>query len=300
MASILDGRSVGELVGNSRPLISVNYNDAISDSLKKLEGGHVFGGIVYSGPVMVGLLDIKDVMSNLMKFTRMQNKDFSTESAQNIIDQGKMFSQQVVGAIVPRNAHLERVTRNSTVWEAATKMVNSNERRLVVVDEHGRPVNVITQFDVVKFLCENTSEFGEVCTRSVGSLQIGSSPVITATLDSCTAEALRLMMANNVRSVAIINSNEDRELIANLSLSDFKGLDEESFKSLSKSIFEFLLESQETPKPVVCCSEDDTLQDVIAMMVANKVHRVYCVSKNLHPMSVISLIDILKFAVNTM
>ena len=94
-----------------------------------------------------------------MKFTRMQNKDFSTESAQNIIDHGKMFSQQVVGAIIPRNAHLERVTRNSTVWEAATKMVNSNERRLVVVDEHGRPVNVITQFDVIKFLCE-------VCMRS--------------------------------------------------------------------------------------------------------------------------------------
>ena len=81
---------------------------------------------------------------------------------------------------------------------------------------------IIALADDITFVSQNTSEFGEVCTRNVGSLQIGSSPVITATLDSCTAEALRLMMANNVRSVAIINSNEDRELIANLSLSDFK------------------------------------------------------------------------------
>jgi len=298
MQSILANKCVVDVVGFSRELLSVGYEDTISSTLKKLETAQVFGALVHSGPVIVGIIDMKDIVRSLMKFTRTELKDFSAESAKNLADESKMFTQQVVGGILSTDTHLVRVMGNAPLRDAVSTMVDGNKRRLVVVDEHGKVVNIITQFDVIKFLFENINEFGDTCNQSVGYLSLGTGPVICAPLLQCTAEVFQLMISKNVRSVGIINNLEDRELVANLSLSDLKCLSEENFKRLSENVFDFLFNTQETPKPVVSCTASSTLQDVISQMVTNKIHRVYVVDKYQQPSYVISLVDILNFVLS--
>lgn len=295
MASLLDSRII-DVVGSSRPLLSLSYEDPISGALKKLESAQVFGAIVHSGPVVVGVIDMQDIVRSLMKFTRPGTRDFSAESIKNLADEGKMFTQQVVGAILlPEN--LVRVTASSPLCEAISKMVNGNVRRLVVVDELGKTVNIITQFDVVKFLYENMHEFGDTCFESIDSLALGSSPVLCASLYQCVADAFHLMVSKGVRSIGIINKTDEvEELVANLSLSDLKGLTEENFKNLSRNVFEFLLATQDTPKPVISCNNTISFQDLLGEMVENKIHRVYLVDNLQKPKAVISLIDVLSFA----
>jgi len=297
MQSILDDRRVVDVVGSTRPLLFLNYEETISSALKKLDDAHVFGAIVNSGPVIVGVIDMKDIVRSLIKFTRAGWKDFSKENAVNLSDEAKMFTQQVVGAILSPDMNIVRVTRSAPVCEAVAKMVDGNVRRLVVVDELGKTVNVITQFDIVKFLFENIHEFGATQHYSVGDLGLGSRPVICASLDECAAAVFHLMIAKNVRSVGIINDRSDDELVANLSLSDLKGLNEKNFQNLSKNVFEFLLDSQETPKPIISCTDSNTFAEVLERMIENKIHRVYVVDEVERPCSVISLVDVLNFAV---
>jgi len=297
MTSILDVKQVFDVVGETRPLLALNYEDTITSALKKLETGHVFGALVKSGPVVVGVVDMQDIVRSLMKFTRAGAKSFSTESIKNLADEGKMFSQQVVGAVLNQDTNLVRVTRSAPLCEAVTKMLNGNTRRLAVVDEHGKIVNIITQFDVVKFLYENLHEFGDACEQSISKLSIGNTPVICASLYECAAEAFHLMVANNVRGIGIVNKTDEiEELVANLSLSDLKALTEENFKKLSSSVFEFLLDTQETPKPIISCTSSAKFQDVLSQLVDNKIHRVYIVDQYQQPKFVISLVDVLSFA----
>lgn len=100
---------------------------------------------------------------SLIKFTRIGWKDFSNENAKNLSDEAKMFTQQVVGAILSPDTQLVRVTRSAPVCEAIAKMVDGNVRRLVVVDELGKTVNIITQFDIVKYLYEVWSSLWQLC-----------------------------------------------------------------------------------------------------------------------------------------
>jgi len=303
MQNLLDNKRVADIVGVSRTVVSVSYEDTISDALKKLESAHVFGGVVHSGPVTVGLIDMEDIVRSLMKFTRTSMKDFSSESTKNLKDVSKMFSQQVVGGILSTENQLERVTRNASVYEAITKMLDEGVRRLVVVDELGKTVNIITQFDVVKFLNEHIDEFGDACKQSVGALSLGNSPVICASLTQCAAEVFQMMISENVRGVAITNKPDDGEvdeLVANLSLSDLKGLNEENFENLSKNVFEFILATQDAPKSVISCTNATSLQDVFQMMVDNAIHRIYTVDSCMRPSSVISVVDLLNYAVQVL
>jgi len=300
MQSIFDNTRVIDVVGASRPLVSVSYEDTISSALKKLEAAQVFGALVHSGPVIVGVIDMKDIAGSLVKFTRSEWKDFSTESAKNLADESKMFGQQVVGGILNSDTSLVRVTGSSPLCEAIAQMVDGNKRRLVAVDGLGKIVNIISQFDVIKFLYENISEFDDACDKTVAALSLGTSPVICAPLTQCAAEVFQLMISRNFRSLGIVNNMDDLELVANLSLSDLKCLSEENFKKLSHNVFDFLLNTQETPKPVVCCSASTTLEDVISLLAKNHIHRVYVVDRYQHPCSVISLVDILKYASSVM
>jgi len=299
MQSVLDNRRVVDVVGPTRPLLTLNYEDTIDSALKKLDAAHVFGAIVHSGPVIVGLVDMKDIVKSMIKFTRIGWKDFSNENAKNLSDEAKMFTQQVVGALLSQDTHLVRVTRSAPICEAIAKMVDGNTRRLVVVDELGKTVNIITQFDIVKYLSENITEFGAIRNRSVDSLSLGTGPVICSSLDECAAAVFNFMTSKNVRSVGIVNgpTDDNPELVANLSLSDLKGLNEKNFQNLSKNVFEFLLATHETPKPVVSCHGSNSFEDVLDLLIENKIHRIYVVDRANRPCSVISLVDILNFAV---
>jgi len=296
MQSLLDRRQVVDVVGPTRPLLSLNYEEPIDSALKKLDAAHVFGALVNSGPVIVGLIDMKDIVKSLIKFTRIGWKDFSNENAKNLSDEAKMFTQQVVGEILSPETHLVRVTRSAPICEAIAKMVNGNVRRLLVVDELGKTVNIITQFDIVKYLYENINEFGDISNYKVKDLKLGSAPVICAPLDECAAAVFDFMISKNVRSVGIVNPN-DNDLVANLSLSDLKGLNEQNFENLAKNVFEFLLATHEAPRPVISCSPSDTFDDVLSLMIDNKIHRIYVLDNQQHPSSVISCLDILNFAV---
>jgi len=290
--NILKEKKVVDVVGTSRPLISVSYDDSINDALKKLEDGKVFCGVVYSGPVIVGLIDMKDIVRNLVKVTRTEFKDFRQESVCNLIDAGKMFTQQVVGALIgaSKGNPFQSVTSNTSLWEVVQRINNEKLQRLMVVDEHGKAVNIITQFDIVVFLSKIVSEKGYRANQTVRG--IGSSPVACVLYSECSAHVFQMMKNQAVGGFAVVDS--DGKLFGTICLSDLKGINEETFKLLSKEVADYLSAIHDGNVPSEHCNVTDTLDTLLSTMVHNKMHRIYLVNKDRRPVSVVSLSDILK------
>ena len=100
---------------------------------------------------------------------------------------------------------IETIKESASVQEAANKMKEKNVSSLVVVDENGRPLGLITERDLVRKIC-----IRDVYTSKVISREIMSSPLITVKSKSLSSEAADIMLQNNVRHLLVID-NESSE-----------------------------------------------------------------------------------------
>ena len=101
---------------------------------------------------------------------------------------------------------LVTIKESASVQEAANKMKEKNVSSLVVVDENGRPLGLITERDLVRKIC-----IRDVYTSKVINKDIMSSPLITVKSKSLSSEAVDIMLQNNVRHLLVIDdeSSED-------------------------------------------------------------------------------------------
>ena len=100
---------------------------------------------------------------------------------------------------------IETIEESVSVQEAAKKMKEKNVSSLVVVDENGRPLGLITERDLVRKVC-----IRDVYTSKVTNKEIMSSPLITVKSKSLSSEAVDIMLQNNVRHLLVID-NESSE-----------------------------------------------------------------------------------------
>jgi CBS domain-containing protein len=100
---------------------------------------------------------------------------------------------------------LVTIKESASVQEAANKMKKKDVSSLVVVDENGRPLGLITERDLVRKVC-----IRDVYASKVTNKEIMSSPLITVKSKSLSSEAVDIMLQNNVRHLLVID-NESSE-----------------------------------------------------------------------------------------
>jgi CBS domain-containing protein len=96
---------------------------------------------------------------------------------------------------------LVTIKESASVQEAANKMKKKDVSSLVVVDENGRPLGLITERDLVRKVC-----IRDVYTSKVTNKEIMSSPLITVKSQSLSSEAVDIMLQNNVRHLLVIDN----------------------------------------------------------------------------------------------
>ena len=111
--------------------------------------------------------------------------------------------------------------------------------------------------------------------------------VVTVEESAKAIEGYTLMDANKLESIAVVS---DGKLVGQLSASDLRGLAKDLFSSLDKRISDFIGKA----KKISTCSPDAKLKDVIKQLAASSLHRLWIVDKELHPIGVVSLGDVMK------
>ena len=99
------------------------------------------------------------------------------------------------------------IEESASVQEAANRMKDKNVSSLVVVDEIGRPLGLITERDLVRKVCIH-----DVSTSKLIIKEIMSSPLITIDSNSSASEAVDMMLRNNVRHLLVVDSKSSEGL----------------------------------------------------------------------------------------
>jgi signal-transduction protein with cAMP-binding, CBS, and nucleotidyltransferase domain len=106
-----------------------------------------------------------------------------------------------VGEIM--SEQLETVNFSNTAQESAIKMSDRNVSSLVVLDDNGRAIGIITERDLVRRVCTR-----EVPSNSVNVENVISSPVKTVLPETSIDEVADVMVRNKVRHIVIVDNKQ--------------------------------------------------------------------------------------------
>jgi CBS domain-containing protein len=116
------------------------------------------------------------------------------------------------------------VHRDTPLAETLDRLLETDKRRVVVVDDDNRVVGIITDGDVVERAARRARPGGlravldwlgggarpaglEVAARGRTAADVMTSPVVTITADTPIAEAIRLMMAHRIKRLPVVDAN---------------------------------------------------------------------------------------------
>jgi CBS domain-containing protein len=122
---------------------------------------------------------------------------------------------------------------NNTLREAAKEMMNKGISSLVVVDENGEVVGIITERDVVRAVAEGKG-------LDVPVSEVMTPDVLTVTPETSVLKALEMMKMHNVRHLPVAT---DDELVGMVSLRDLAFA--VAAEMILKRLYEFMREELE-------------------------------------------------------
>jgi len=163
----------------------------------------------------------------------------------------------------------------------------------VPVMENGNVVGIVSQSDVVRALFKYKDKISRTVSKKISELNYEKCPVVSVKNDAKLIDAFNIILANDVTGVAVVDFRTGK-LLNNLSANDLKGIREGNFFKLEAQVHQIFSNSTEK-KPVVSCSPNNTLWDVINQIENTGVHRVYVVDEEERPKGVISLTDIMRY-----
>ena len=119
---------------------------------------------------------------------------------------------------------LETIEESFSIQETAKKMRNANVSSLVVVDNKGKPLGIVTERDIVRKACVN-----DVSASKVTNKEIMSPKLITIDPNSSASAAVDIMLENNIRHLLVVDKDNTEKpigMITPLDLRDEEFTDE--------------------------------------------------------------------------
>jgi len=278
----------------SQQLFFLKSTDSIEMGFQALVRNRVLGAPVKDEATgeFVGLVDIKDFVEYVLLIFGA-----GTATVQDLnLDKG--LSIRSILNLSKENP-FARVSYGAPIMEAL-KTLSSGLHRMAVT-KPGSPSHVIkmvSQMCLLQFLLRhvplrmNTVENGsrsnweEVLDRKVGQLRMGTEAK-TIVYTQAVMDALALILKERISGTAIVD--EHGQLFGSISVWDLK------HASMSADVLMVSLKDfwNETKRPLVTVTEDNTLGEAMEKLVNGGIHRLFLVPPQGRPIKVITITDLL-------
>ncbi len=113
---------------------------------------------------------------------------------------------------------LETIKSSSSAQEAAKKMSDKRISSLVVTDENGNAIGIITERDLVWRICVH-----DASSKLTTVQHLMSSALVTIEADSQIDVAADIMLQNNVRHLLVVQDDESNKPVGIITPSNFVG-----------------------------------------------------------------------------
>ena len=168
-----------------------------------LDSGQRAAPIVNNVGKMVGIITDYDIMARAAKSKIMKDTKVTKIMTRNVIT----------------------INENDSIGKARALMRDNNIGRLVVVDDEGNPVGMVTEVDILKkvFKPKRKMTIGEVKGEKVPRMGqpvklIMNTPLITVDVDASVADAARIMQEYDIRGVPVVKGNSLRGIVTRLDI----------------------------------------------------------------------------------
>ncbi|PSC72908.1 DNA repair XRCC3-like protein [Micractinium conductrix] len=233
----------------------------------------------------VGELDHSGSLFLLNAQTTTSMLDF-VQNSFDIKDSTHHVHHRVYVCLAPGTDH--------TTQAGATTVVNathaaSSSGKLAVT-------HVVSHLDVVRLLAANKAALGGAAEQSVEALGLTAGAVFCVPASTPAVEAFGRMAVDHKSCLGLVDAAG--KLVGNLSASDLRGLvSAEAFATLLSSAVDYDAAQRGGQNPALgTVTADTTLGELLDMLVAGKMHRVYVVDSEGKPISIITLTDVLRWA----
>eukprot|EP00300_Choanocystis_sp_HF-7_P009225 c16326_g1_i1.p1 GENE.c16326_g1_i1~~c16326_g1_i1.p1 ORF type:complete len:329 (+),score=72.34 c16326_g1_i1:101-1087(+) len=307
---IFDQVKLGDLPAVSEGrIIVLADNCALDDAVSTLCGARVQSAPVKraSAPEdaefdkkFVGYVDMVHIAGAVLK--QVEGAD-RVSDLHGFLDEMDLFHNMSLSDL--KLPPLVPVSIDSTLLDAILVMTKYNCRRLALISPSfqslpGTLNNFLTPsfiLSTVNQICEKESI--DLSKLSVKDFGMVFGRVISVKQTAQFSEALALFTENNISALAVVNSAG--QLVYNLSATDIRQIVEypilyevvKRSRATVGEFFECLRESDLPVKQPITCTKETTVQELVLMMSANKIHRLYVVNDQNKPVGVVTILDVL-------
>jgi len=256
-----------------------------------------------------GFVDLLD----LVQFTsEMFSTQITTQQDVNdLFDKEGFWKEttvrQLIRSPLSKGFVADTIKQGYSLSYAFEYMARTGTHRVLIVDDNQRVVNLITQSMFIQFFHNHVDQLGEVAQCKV--TEILTRTPITLLLSLKESEpainGFDILAKQRVSGLAVVDE-KNGHLVDNLSIRDLRGIgtDGASFWRLYDTVKNYKKKCRElfpdqTSKAVIAVVEDDSLAEVLKLMVSNLVHRVFVIASkdNPVPKNVITLTTVLRFLI---
>jgi len=252
----------------------------------------------------LGFLDIRDLVSFVV-FIYDEQKVQNDTRLNDIVQHGSGLLKSpgtdgVTISYLCRRHRFSPVPQTHSLLQVA-QILSDKYRVPVVLD--GKVVNVISQSTIISFLYNKIGPCVDAADASVGSLNVGTQPVLSVNQNETVINTFRQMDQTKRTGIAITDATG--RLVGTTTGKDISlFLKSPHLSVLQRTIFQHLqqvrAEMTNIRTPCISVFPHDPLSRAIGLLAATRVHRVFVVNseQEFRPVRVISISDILRYLTN--
>jgi CBS domain-containing protein len=262
----------------------------------------------------IGIIDVLDIaryiLASYAKDISQDLDSITSEEIKRLIEIGKVFDETPIIDVFnfvhkKKRVGIPVVIPSTTVQELLD-IFSHGIHRVLVINGEGNYENLITQTDVLLLIGQFLPLLPQVIRKkTVGQMNLLTTKIKTASKTQSVVQIMSDLKEDNdfVPAVPVVDTNGT--LIATFSASNLKGISKGTFTQLLFPILEFLGQ-QDNTKPFqvaiqhqkslhpVTCTASNTWEEVIRLLIVNRIHRVWLVDNLNKPVGVVSIGDILR------
>lgn len=303
----VEEHTVAQAMVEKPKIFRVKDSDSLLKAFHKLQKNKILSLPVYdeSKNRFFGFIDVLDIVNFVVKIAGAYKHNKKTTWV-HFLETEELFNSATCGSVKNMSHHdlYTQVMPGANLTTAISLMTMFDSvHRLAVVGKYPRYdlQGLITQFDVVNYLSKNLDKSDPKFGQTLEQLRLGFRKVVSVPEHQHVADAFRLIKSHKVSGVAVVDA--DGLLVGNISASDVRLDKDFSVDSIVEFCWQPVLNiikqrkehAQQHNKPYpISVKPSATLQQVIDIIVTNRIHRVYIVDEHNKLQGVVSLSDILR------
>jgi CBS domain-containing protein len=288
-----------------KSLVLVNSNQTVDRALSRINTHNIHSIPVVdansnSGAV-IGILDILDIILVLSETwdnnsTRAQRREKLTLP---------------ISDLMSRDTHPPTfiMSIHTSLFDAFKQFAQTKISRVMVVErqlenavvQQDKPedmvIGLLTESDLIRFASENLMwiQKEKAFQQTLRQLNLGQRKPIIIQPNILAYQAFQEIHKNEGREGVALVDNTGK-LVANVSVSNIKGLTRANMQLLFRPLTDFLSRDRKRGwwQLPICATLDTTLEYLLLLFTATKVHRIYIIDDDGKPIGEVSLSDVIQ------